>query len=434
MLVQLSSCGRSPRAPGVATARVEEGGSESGREGRPVSVASPSPEPTEEGRRFAVPPPDRHPAEPVSAEADKGLRWLLAHQLPSGGWGQGDEAQGMGGGQALRDTANVADSSMALLAFVRAGSTPASGPHAGVVLRGVEYVVGQIEASDQASLFVSDVRGTRVQAKIGQYVDTFSALMLLNELRGTMPDEAANRRLHNARAKILAKMERNQQADGTWSSGGWAPALSEAMAARGLNRAAQAGDDVDRETIRRAERRAQTQFDAPSGGFRGDGSAGVGLYGGATSFSGMSEAAATRDARRPELERQAAAAPTPEGRQAARRELDEHREAQATLQSANQAIVERLADPQFVQGFGNNGGEEFLSYLLVSEALRAGSSEQWTTWNTRVTRLLAGVQNEDGSWTGHHCITGRTFCTATALLVLMAERAPLAATTRLRGA
>jgi len=30
------------------------------------------------------------------------------------------------------------------------------------------------------------------------------------------------------------------------------------------------------------------------------------------------------------------------------------------------------------------------------------------------------VQNGDGSWTAHYCITSRTFCTAAALLVLSA--------------
>ena len=38
--------------------------------------------------------------------------------------------------------------------------------------------------------------------------------------------------------------------------------------------------------------------------------------------------------------------------------------------------------------------------------------------------MVGKVQNEDGSWTGHHCITGRTFCTAAALLVMMGDRTP----------
>jgi hypothetical protein len=42
-----------------------------------------------------------------------------------------------------------------------------------------------------------------------------------------------------------------------------------------------------------------------------------------------------------------------------------------------------------------------------------------------MTANLNRVQNQDGSWSGSHCITGRTFCTSTALLVLMADRTPV---------
>ena len=40
-------------------------------------------------------------------------------------------------------------------------------------------------------------------------------------------------------------------------------------------------------------------------------------------------------------------------------------------------------------------------------------------------RLLNRVQNDDGSWSGHHCITGRTFVTSAALMVLTIDRAPV---------
>ena len=77
-----------------------------------------------------------------------------------------------------------------------------------------------------------------------------------------------------------------------------------------------------------------------------------------------------------------------------------------------------------MNGFGSNGGEEFLSYMLVSETLVVKGGDEWKQWDSAMTRNLGNVQNQDGSWTGHHCITGRTFCTAAALLVLMADRAP----------
>ena len=42
--------------------------------------------------------------------------------------------------------------------------------------------------------------------------------------------------------------------------------------------------------------------------------------------------------------------------------------------------------------------------------------DDWATWFPTMRDKIVGVQNADGSWTGHHC-TSRTFCTA-AILVL----------------
>ncbi len=38
------------------------------------------------------------------------------------------------------------------------------------------------------------------------------------------------------------------------------------------------------------------------------------------------------------------------------------------------------------------------------------------------TRIGTAFQNRDGSWAGHHCITGRTAVTGLAVLTLTAER------------
>jgi hypothetical protein len=96
--------------------------------------------------------------------------------------------------------------------------------------------------------------------------------------------------------------------------------------------------------------------------------------------------------------------------------------------SAQQGVLKQLDDPAFVAGFGSNGGEEFLSYMLLAESLVAKGGKPWTDWDKAMTANLNRVQNGDGSWTGHHCITGRNFVTAAALLVLTADRAqvPLA--------
>ena len=101
-------------------------------------------------------------------------------------------------------------------------------------------------------------------------------------------------------------------------------------------------------------------------------------------------------------------------------------------EAAEKALLDRVDDDAFIRGFGNNGGEEFLSYMLIAESLVVKGGAEWEKWDVSITALVNQVQNEDGSWTGHHCITGRTFCTAAALLVLMADRAPVPVAAQIR--
>ena len=75
-------------------------------------------------------------------------------------------------------------------------------------------------------------------------------------------------------------------------------------------------------------------------------------------------------------------------------------------------------------GFGSNGGEEFLSFMNMSETLVLLGGKDWEEWDAKMVKGLEKAQDKDGSWQGHHCITGKTFCTAGALLVLMADRTP----------
>ncbi|MEM6279544.1 MAG: hypothetical protein AAF733_08705 [Verrucomicrobiota bacterium] len=74
-------------------------------------------------------------------------------------------------------------------------------------------------------------------------------------------------------------------------------------------------------------------------------------------------------------------------------------------------------------GFGNNGGEEFLSYVNIGESLRDEGGEAWVQWNEKMSANMCRTQSTDGCWKGLHCITGGTFCTSTGLLVLLMDQA-----------
>ena len=368
----------------------------------------------------------------LSATVDKGLTWLAQHQLPSGGWGQGDESQQMGGGMGeLRDMPNVADTSVALLAFLRAGNTARTGKYQDVVQKGLDFVLAEIEEADADSLRVTDVSGTRVQMKIGPYADTFSALMMLNEARGGMRDGVANARLDAALKKVVRKIEKNQRDNGSWDDNGWAPALSQAMAAKGLNRAAQNSIAVDAKVLERVEAQAASNVDHSTGRFSADEAAGVDLYGAAASSAATRDSAETKKTKAAGMKAQRAkqnlmqSPDAPTDAEVAAAEASA-RSAMMAADKTESILIDRLDQPQFIAGFGNNGGEEFLSYLLISETLVQKGGDQWMKWDRAISQLVGNVQNDDGSWTGHHCITGRTFCTATALLVLMGDRTPAA--------
>jgi len=158
---------------------------------------------------------------------------------------------------------------------------------------------------------------------------------------------------------------------------------------------------------------------------RGD--AGVELYSRAANIGVLQDSVNTNKTVVADLSEKVANARDEKERDRFQARLAEIHEVEKVQQQAQGAVIERLKDPQFVAGFGSNGGEEFLSYMTLAESLVVTGGEEWSKWDAAMTANLNRVQNGDGSWSGDHCITGRTFCTSAALLVLMADRTPIPA-------
>ena len=89
------------------------------------------------------------------------------------------------------------------------------------------------------------------------------------------------------------------------------------------------------------------------------------------------------------------------------------------------SITNQLSDSRFVNGFGSMGGEEFFSYLNISDSLHRAGGEEWNKWNNQIKTQLVKLQNDDGTWAGHHCITGRVAVTSAAVMTLVAEKDPV---------
>jgi hypothetical protein len=383
---------------------------------------------------------------PLSRNVKKGLDWLVEHQLPGGGWGQGEESAQMRGNESLKDTPNVADTCIAVLALIRSGSTPREGLYRDAIVKGVRYVRHQVDESDSQSIAVTQVQGTRVQQKLGPNIDTFLASMLLAEVKGRMPDDSSAQAADLALQKVLGKIERHQKHDGTFDGQGWAPILAQAMCGKGINRARQAGARVSDMALARAENGAKLAFQASRpapaggagtgatsgrltamGGMMGGmgGAAGVELYSRAASIGVLQDSVNTNKVVAEGLRDKAANSADQNERVRAKRQLAQIADVEKVQREAQAAVVSRLGDRQFIAGFGSNGGEEFLSYMNIAESLVVKGGDEWKRWDSEMTENLDRIQNDDGSWSGHHCITGRTFCTSTALLVLLADRTPV---------
>jgi hypothetical protein len=89
-----------------------------------------------------------------------------------------------------------------------------------------------------------------------------------------------------------------------------------------------------------------------------------------------------------------------------------------TAYQVNKSANRLAQDENVMSGFGNNGGEEFLSYLQTGEGMIMSKDKSWKKWYDKMSARMLQIQNNNGSWSVHHCITSPVFCTATALLIL----------------
>jgi hypothetical protein len=420
-----------------------------------VYAETPAPTPQVSAAAPAKPQAKRPDPKPLSDNVKKGLDWLAKTQAADGGWTQGEAVKTNGRSGEPIDRSDVADTCMAALALIRAGNTPAKGDYASNIRKALEFVCGEVEKSSDNGLLITDIRVTRVQTKLGSTVDTFASALLLAECRNTMPDEASRKRVVAALDKVMDKIEKSQKEDGRIvdAHDGWAGALCQGLCHKALNVAAQNGAKVSEPALARAEKYNGSNFDSKSRSVAGAGSANVELYARASNLGAFQDSENTNKVKGPEYQKRRDVAQ--KQHQAAEKEVAAAREAKdekrlkvattqaakaadeikvveqrlvdvkanaESLDKARAAVVDRLNDKGFIAGFGSNGGEEFLSYMNIGESLVQKGGEEFTKFDKSMAENLNRVQNEDGSWSGQHCITGRTFCTAAAPLTLTVDR------------
>ncbi len=400
---------------------------------------------------------------PVTAAVDKGMKWLVSVQGKDGGWGQdGGETSYVRTGERLESNGNdVANTAVAAEALLHTGNTLSKGAYRENLQRAVAFIMQRVEQSPAEGLEVTNLRGTQIQRKLGPYIDTFLSAKLLGELDGNMGNAQANARVRQDLQKCVAKIEKNQLKDGSWNiAGAWAPIFGTSLASQSLDLAKAKGVPVTQMAMARVQDYTEkTASGGPgTGGGFGSGKGG-GVGPGSRGSIGPGFAAGTAGGMlsgTPGSPGPVAAMPPPPppstadtgtatasapavfsssaGLSASSAGVSLYKRAQELEQlsrsdqdrktNANQIAVikAQLSDPRFITGFGSVGGEEFFSYLNISDSLHRAGGPEWVRWNADMKDKVLKMQNEDGTWAGHHCITGRVAVTGAAILILVTDR------------
>jgi hypothetical protein len=374
---------------------------------------------------IAKPSPTPVVTNQIKVAVAKGAKWLASVQGADGGWGQDGGAPSYNRQNvALESNGNdVANTAVAALALLRAGNQ-----YRPNVERAVNFILQKIDASPAAGLSITDVNQTQIQRKLGPYIDTFLASMLLAEVDGTLAG-ATNARIRKGLEKCVAKIEGNQMSDGSWNvGGGWAPLLGTSLASRSLFEAGKKGVKTDQAVMARAD-----EYTMNNQKNSGSATLAAGVPGGMVAVSGgvLTSSGGERVPRSKgefkaptSSEITLAAAPAAAGVRLyqdaqALEQLSRTEDSRVKNAAEIATIKTKLSEAEFVAGFGSIGGEEFFSYLNISDSLKRTGGKEWSDWHAKITDKILKLQNSDGTWAGHHCITGRVAVTSAAILNLM---------------
>ena len=361
----------------------------------------------------------------IDASIKSGVNWLVNAQQHNGGWGAGSHQR-----QDVKDPHSVqcdpASTALSAMALLRSHEKPFQSQYSNNLDKAIEYLLNAVNTSSPQETNITTLTHTQPQSKLGKNIDVIlTAQFFTNVLHYLNNDAALKKRIESALEKCVAKIQKGQDVDGGWKDGGWAPVLQSALANNALESARDAGANVDDKALERSREYQKKNYDVKTNSATTGKAAGVMLY----SISSTARASA-KEARAAKEKIDKA---KKEGKLKDKAEVTEENlviagytpaEAQkyATAYKIRGAASVRAQDGDVISGFGSNGGEEFLSYLMTGESLIIGGGNEWKTWYEKMSGRLVQIQNNGGSWSGHHCITSPVFCTATCLLILSIDK------------
>ncbi|MPT33823.1 MAG: hypothetical protein E2604_01735, partial [Flavobacterium sp.] len=290
----------------------------------------------------------------LKSVVQKGEKWLVSAQNNDGGWGAGSHSnQGEMNPHAVQS--DPATTAMAAMALYRMGYTTTKGPYQKQLSNALDYLLHQIEASKN-SAYITQVRGTQIQRKLGENIDAALALQFLNQVAEKNP----SRRVENAIQICVNKIEKSYDTNGKVNGAGWAGVLQSSFASSGLEQAKKNKNiTVNEDKITAARNYQKSNYNTESNTAKTEDGAGIMLYAVSSSVRGSASEAKEAEELFTKAKAEGKIGKTAELNRDNLQKIGISKEKAASYDVASKvykAAKVQAMDNGVMNGFGNNGG------------------------------------------------------------------------------
>ncbi|MBT8253115.1 MAG: hypothetical protein KJN68_04025, partial [Bacteroidia bacterium] len=231
---------------------------------------------------FSEDPVDTKPVilemDDIQESTRDGLKWLRFAQQENGGWGAGSHAR-----QGIKDPhgvpADPATTAMVAMAILRTTENLDQGTYAEELTDATHYLLEATEKSKVDGSNLTSLVNTQIQRKLGANIDLILTSQFFSNLLAKIDEKSSLQiRVKSALNKCVAKIQLNQDENGSFKGAGWAGVLQSSLANNALESAKFSGAEINDIVLDKSRAYQKSNYDVNSSNIKTTDGAGIMLY------------------------------------------------------------------------------------------------------------------------------------------------------------